>query len=119
MRPLYFTSTGFCLASPSYDDTGEAHIVLTPIVGWVPDYDTEDENDLTHTLVQPMLQGGWDVIEHPEQQVIRRPDGWFIDPQGLIGSEAAVLDRFRNADHRYVQRRPCRYKAALLLDCEE
>ena len=105
---------------PAYDDADEAYLFITPIVGFTPHYDNEDEDDLTHTLVQPMPLGGWDAIEHPEQQVIRRPDGWFIDPQGLIGSEAATLERFRTADRRYVQhQRPCRYKAALLLDYEE
>jgi hypothetical protein len=118
MRVLFFTSSGFSLATPAYDDdTGDVHIVLTPIVGFIPSpYDNDDLDDRTHTFVKPMLQ---DAVEHPEQQVVRRPDGWFIDPQGLIGSEAAVLERFRKADRRHVQRRPCRYRAALLLDYEE
>jgi hypothetical protein len=114
MRPLYFISSGFHLATPSYDDAGDAHIVLTPIVYFTPQYDTDDEDDPSYTYEQPMPQGGWDTIEHPEQQLIRRPDGWYITPNGLIGSEAAALERFRN--RRPVQRHPCRYQADLLLD---
>ena len=118
MRPLYFISSGFHLATPAYDDTGEPHIVLTPIVYFTPQYDTDDEDDLSYTYEQPMPQGGWKTIEHPEQQLIRRPDGWYITPEGLIGSEEAALERFRN--RRPVQRlRPCRYQADLLLDYEE
>ena len=68
MRPLYFISSGFHLATPAYDDTGQAHIVLTPIVYFTPLYDTDDEDDPSHTYEQPMPQGGWENIEHPEHQ---------------------------------------------------
>ena len=112
MRPLYFISSGFQLATPAYDDAGEAHVVLTPIVYFSPDYESNDEEDRSYTMVQPMPQGGWDAIEHPERQAIRRPDGLFIDPRGYCGNEDAVLDLFRNG--RPVQRP--RYKAAILLD---
>jgi hypothetical protein len=101
MRPLYFISSGFHLATPAYDDTGEPHIVLTPIVYFIPSpYDTDDEGDLSYTYEQPMPQGGWDTIEHPEQQLIRRPDGWYVTPEGLIGSEAAAIERFAKPTKR-------------------
>lgn len=120
MRPLYFISTGFQLATPAYDDAGEPHIVLTSIVYFTPSYDTEDENDLSHTLVQSMPQGGWAAIEHPECQLVQRPDKLFISPEGLAGNETAAINyfrEFREGQHR--QRHPVQYNASILADFEQ
>jgi hypothetical protein len=42
-RPLYFPVSSFQVATPGFDDAGEVHIVLSPIIALTPVYN-DDEN---------------------------------------------------------------------------
>jgi streptogramin lyase len=125
-KPFLFPSTGFFTASPSFGPDGKVSLRLTEIVAFVPIYTSDAEADAI-TSVQP-LTADWDGIEHPEQ-LIRRPDGMFVDRRGHVGDERAAIERFREyhrrrrpdprRDAQRHGRRVCRYSASVLLDHDD
>jgi hypothetical protein len=86
-RPLYIPTGGFYAATPGYDDAGDVHIVLTKIVAFTPLYEDGDTDDFIS--VEPLVEN-WDGVEHPGQ-LIKRPDGLYVDRFGRIGDKAAAL----------------------------
>lgn len=95
-RPLYFPVSNFQVATPGFDDAGEVHRVLSPIIALTPLYN-DDETD-QFDFVQPWV-AGWNGEEHPDQ-LIKRPNSMFVDKYGRVGDEQAALRLFQNSDRR-------------------
>jgi hypothetical protein len=116
MRALLIPSSGFYAAAPAYNEAGEVYIALSAVVAFVPIYDSTDDDDPTFTSVQPLVKD-WNGIENP-CQLIKRPDGLYVDRYGKVGNEAAALRLFENANcsvrAQKIGTRYARYKANLL-----
>jgi hypothetical protein len=113
MRHLLIPVTGYFSVTPDRrgDDVG---LKLTPIVAIMPIYDG-DGDDFTHVQ---LLTKDWDGVE-PQDELVLRPDGRYLDRHGRVGNEQAALKFFRrdNGARYHVQqlgKRYARYSAKRL-----